>query len=425
MGGGGSKTETTSNKVDPQMMALYQQNYATASDVANAPFQPYTGERVAGFNSNQAMGQNALLRAAGDPTALNAITAAQGRVGGLMDYRTPSISAPPLVASTDVAPGKITWNGVSPGQVNAGQVAAGQLANTDLSPYLNPYTDAVVNSALADLQRARDVQGVSDNASAMQAHAFGGTRQAVLNANTTDNYLRNVASTTAGLRQAGYANAQQAALSDINNRLGADQFNVTTRLGADEFNVGTRLNADQFNATGQLNADQFNLTSRLGADQFNAANRLNADQFNATGIYNAGVANAGNDLASANFRLNAANQYAGLGSNYFNQSAQQGNLYSMVGAQQQALQQAQNDAAYEEFMRQLNYPYQQQQLRNQALGMMPLQQTSTTTSSSSGGGLGSVLGGVGQVALGIGGLATGNPAGLGIISTGLGTLAQR
>lgn len=224
-------------------------------------------------------------------------------VGGLMDYRAPVVAAPPTVT-------------------------AGQLSSTDLSPYLNPYTDDVVNSALADLQRARGVQGVADNAAATAAHAFGGTRQAVQNANTTNDYLRNVSSTAAGLRQAGYANAQQAALSDIGNR-------------------------------------------------------LNADQFNATGAYNAGAANASNDLAGAGLRLNAANQYAGLGTSYFNQLAQQGNLHSAVGAQQQALQQAQDDAAYEEFMRQLNYPYQQQQLRNQAVGMIPIQQTQTQTTNSS------------------------------------------
>src|SRR6185312_14210047 len=262
MGGGGSKTETTTNKVDPALMALYQQNYASAMDVANTPYQPYTGERVAGFNQNQIYGQNALLSAAADPFATHSIKAAQSAVGGLMDYRAPTV-APPTT------------------------VAAGQLSNTDLSPYLNPYTDDVVNAALADLQHMREVQGVADNASATAAHAFGGTRQAVLNANTTDNYLRNVASTSANLRQAGYQNAQQAALSDIGNR-------------------------------------------------------LNADQFNATGRYNAGVTNAANDMAGANFRLGAANQYAGLGSAYFNQLAQQGNLYSQVGAQQQALQQAQN-----------------------------------------------------------------------------------
>lgn len=324
--GGSSHTETTSTKVDPALMALYQQNYNTASDIANAPFQPYTGERVAGFNTNQNAGFNALLAAASDPTAANAISRAQAGVGSLMDYHAPSI-------------------------------AAGQLASTDLTPYLNPYTDNVVNAALGDLQHARDVQGVADNAAATAAHAFGGTRQAVLDANTTNDYLRNVASTAAGLRQSAYQNAQQAALSDIGNRLSASS------------------------------------------------------------------ANAANDLAGAGVRMNAANQYAALGDDYLSQAIRRGGLYTTVGAQQQALQQAQDDAAYDEFMRQLNYPYQQQQLRNQALGMMPMQQTTTKTDTSSGG-IGGLLGGVGQIALGIGGLATGNPMGLMGITSGIGSIAN-
>src|SRR5690242_10184103 len=58
--GGSSHTET-SNKVDPALMALYNQNYNRASQLADQPFQPYTGERVAGFNANQNAGFNALL----------------------------------------------------------------------------------------------------------------------------------------------------------------------------------------------------------------------------------------------------------------------------------------------------------------------------------------------------------------------------
>ncbi len=369
---GGSSKTTSSNTVDPQLMALYQQNYATASQVANTPFQPYTGERVAGFTPAQLQGQNALLSAASDPTALNAISGAQNAISGLMSYRAPAIAA-----SAPVSPLTVRSN-----VVTANPVAAGQLSQTDLTPYLNPYTDDVVNAALADLTRARQVQGVADNASATAAHAFGGTRQAVLDANTTDNYLRNVASTTAGLRQSAYQNAQQAALSDIGNRLAADQSN----------------------ANRQLTADQSNASNWLNADEFNANSRLNADQFNATNAYNAQVANAANDLAGANFRLNAAGQYAGLGSDYFNQLAQQGNLYSTVGAQQQALQQAQDDADYQEFLRQIAYPQQQQQLRNQALGMIPLQQTQTTTTSKSPGAL-DVLGGLSDAAKGVGALA--------------------
>jgi hypothetical protein len=327
MGGSSSRTES-STKVDPALMALYNQNYARANQVADLPFQPYTGERLAGFNTNQTAGFNALLAAAADPTATIAISQAQNTVGSLLNYRAPTIAAPQAVAPVNIS--------------------AGQLSATDISPYLNPYTSNVIDATLGDLAHAREVQGVADNAAATAAHAFGGTRQAVLDANTTNDYLRNVASTTAGLRQAGYQNAQQAALSDIANRFAADQYNTT--------------------------------------------NRLNADQFNATGAYNANVANAANDLAGAGLRMNAANQYSGLGNDYVNQLIRQGGLYSAVGAQQQALQQTQDDAAYEEFMRQLNYPYQQQQLRNQALGMMPMQQTTSQTTTKQGDVLGGILG---------------------------------
>ncbi len=178
---------------------------------------------MAGFTPTQVQGQNALLSAAYDPTALNAIRGAQSSVSGLMSYQAPTI-----------APSA---------QVSPVSVAAGQLSHTDLSPYLNPYTDDVVNSALVDLQHARQAQAVADNASATAAHAFGGTRQAVLDANTTNDYLRNVAATTAGLRQSAYQNAQQAALSDIGNRLSADQFNATNRLNADQFNASGAYNA--------------------------------------------------------------------------------------------------------------------------------------------------------------------------------------
>ena len=59
-----------------------------------------------------------------------------------------------------------------------------------------------------------------------------------------------------------------------------------------------------------------------------------------------------------------------------------------------------DDAAYEEFLRQLAYPQQQQNIRNAALGMIPLQQTSTQVTKQPGGlgGLGSLLQGAASIA---------------------------
>lgn len=320
---GGSSSTQTSTKVDPALMALYNQNYANASQSADKyAYTPYTGERVAGFNPTQTQSFGALTDAANDPTATNALNQSMGVFSGLQGYQAPTI--------------------------NPTAVQAKQLASTDLTPYLNPYTDQVVNTTLSDLQHARQQQGVTDNAQATAAGAFGGTRQAVLDANTTNDYLRNVAATSAGLRSSAFGNAQQAALSDIG----------------------------QANQVGEFNSGQ---------------------------DYNAQIGNAANAFNAAQLRGNAANAGASLGQDYLNQAIQRGGILNNVGAQQQALQQAQNDAAYEEFLRQTQAPIVAQQLRNQALGMIP-QQATTSSTTTQNPGFGGILGGIGSLALGIGSL---------------------
>ncbi len=93
--------------------------------------------------------------------------------------------------------------------------------------------------------------------------------------------------------------------------------------------------------------------------------------------------NSANDLAGANFRLNAAGGLAGLSDQELNMALKQAGALGTVGDMQQQNQQARADADYEEFMRMIGYPAQQQQLRNTALGMMPQQSTTTSTSSKS------------------------------------------
>lgn len=318
--GGGSSTQS-STTVDPQLLALYMQNYSNANAVANnsSAFQPYSGELVAPVSPLQQQGQQAILSAANDPTAANTLNNALSNTNNLLGYQTPTLSAPAAVTPNTIA--------------------AGQLANTDLTPYLNPYTNDVVNTTLADLAQARGQQQVSDDAAATAANAFGGTRQAVQNALTTNDYLRNVASTTANLNQSNYANAQAAALADINNQ--------------------------------------------LAASQANAGNQLNASEFNSSGAYNAQAANAANSLAGAGLQLNAANLLGSLSNDQLTQALQRAGAIEGVGAEQTAQQQAIDQAAYQEFLRQAQFPIEQQQLLNQALTEIPLQQTTTTNTRSS------------------------------------------
>jgi hypothetical protein len=298
---GGGTTQVQKNEIDPQLKALYMQNYGTAMNVANAPFQAYTGQRVAPLNTTQNSANDLFRGIAAGNIGQAGLDSAKSAASGLTDF--------------------------TPQTVNANPVTAGLLRDTDLSAYMNPYTQDVINSSLDDLARARDIQRVADDQHATMAHAFGGSRQGVADSLTNDNYFRNVASTTANLRNTGYNAAVDAATADINRRLGADQFN-----------------------SGQA--------------------------------FNAAQINAGNDLAGANFRLGAANSLANFSDMDLSQALQRAGALGAAGSVEQQNQQAQDDFNYQEFLRQIAYPQQQQDIRNSALGIIPRDSTSTTSQSS-------------------------------------------
>jgi hypothetical protein len=325
---GGSSSTQTSTKVDPALMALYNQNYANASASADKyAYTPYTGEQVAGFTPAQQQSFGILTNAATDPTSTNALKQSMGVFSDLSNYQPT-------------------------------QVQAKTVANTDLSPYLNPYTQDVINSSLATLNQQRGQQQVADNASATAANAFGGTRQAVQRALTSGQYDLNSANLIANLNSQNFNQAQQAALNDIT----------------------------QGNQVGEFNATNANTAAQL--------------------------------------RGNAALGGAQLGQDYLNQLIQQGGILNNVGAQQQSLQQAQDEAAYQEFLRQTQAPIVAQQLRNQALGMIP-QQATTTSNTQSSPGIGGILGGIGSLALGLGTMGVGSGLGStlfgGTVAPGIGS----
>jgi hypothetical protein len=281
---GGSKT-TTTNTIDPRLMALYQQNYDTALGVANRPFQPYTGEGVAPFSPAQLEAQGILGDLGRSNTGDNALSGAVNGVTGIL------------------------------GRVGAN---APTLSGTDLSPYTNPFQRNVIGATLNELDQQRGRQRVADDQAATAANAFGGDRQGVADALTNEAFDRNTAATLANLNAQNFGQAQSAAEFDLNRGLTADQ------LG-------------------------------LGASR--------------------DLANLSNDQLTL-----AASRAGILGS---------------VGAQQQAHQQALDQFDYQQFLNQFNYPLEQQNIRNAALGLIPLQQTQTTRQSQSG--LGGILGPIGNV----------------------------
>lgn len=118
------------------------------------------------------------------------------------------------------------------------QVQAGQLAATDIGQYQNPFTEQVIRANEADILRGAQMGLDVLGAKAQAAGAYGGSRQAIAEAEYGRNVAQQLAQSSAGLRQAGFQNAQQMALADIQNRLGAQQFNVTSGLQGAQQRLG-------------------------------------------------------------------------------------------------------------------------------------------------------------------------------------------
>ena len=183
-GGGGGGGETTTQSVDPAMMRIYNDVYNTGRTLANQPYIPYTGARVAGFNPDQLQG----------------FDATRNMFGQSMGYD-------PRSALNNLA-----------------NMSAPSILDRDIGAYQNPYTQQVVDTTLADLDRSRQMAVSRDQDRAIGAGAFGGSRSGVLEAETNRAFADQAARTAAGLRQGGFDRATSLAGQDINREVSNRMF---------------------------------------------------------------------------------------------------------------------------------------------------------------------------------------------------------
>ena len=90
-----------------------------------------------------------------------------------------------------------------------------------IGQFFNPFEDQVVQQALADVQRASDIAGQQDAAQAVSAGAFGGSRQAIMEAERARNLMDQQGQLAGQLRQAGFGQAMtqaQKAFEDAQER---------------------------------------------------------------------------------------------------------------------------------------------------------------------------------------------------------------
>jgi hypothetical protein len=82
--------------------------------------------------------------------------------------------------------------------------------------YMNPYLQSVLNPQLEELRRQNDITNMQTNARMTQAGAFGGSRQAIMNAENNRNLMQEQNKTVGQ----GYANAYDKAMAQFNTEQG-------------------------------------------------------------------------------------------------------------------------------------------------------------------------------------------------------------
>jgi hypothetical protein len=283
--GKSSSSGVTRIEPDPEFKAAALDVYGRAQQIADQPYTPYEGARIAAPTAAMTAGLQRLAQV--EPTAATTMGLQQlaqaGQVGpgtATIDYATSLAMQPTGIAQ------------------NIGQ-------------FTNPFQTQVINTALQNIEMQRQQQQLGNQAAATRARAFGGSRQGVQEALTNQAALMAAGQTAGNLAFQGFGQAAQLAQQDV----AARQAQATQLAG-------------------------------LGGQQ-QAIRSQQAQQ-----------------LLTAGGIEDALRQ----------QQAQQ---LMQVGGAEQATQQAQLDLAYQDFLRQQQYPLQQLGILQAGLGQLNLGQQQT------------------------------------------------
>jgi bisphosphoglycerate-dependent phosphoglycerate mutase len=341
-------------------------------------------------------------------------------------YEAPDAYAPTQFQNRFAAPGAY-----QAGQFGVERVSAPQLEQFQMGPaervradtfggrqaaqYMSPYIEQALAPQLREAQRASEIQRNANQAQAVQQGAFGGSRQAIVEAERQRNLGTQMGDIRARGLQSAYEQAQQQFNQDAARRLQAQQLNQQAGLTTGQQNLAALLGVQQLGAQTGMQAQlanqqqvmeaqrlaeqsrQFGAGQGLSAAQLQAQYGLSADQ--ATEASRQFAANqaaqqaqqraqfgqaaqqlaeqsrqygAGLGLQGLQTALTGAGQLGQLGAQQFGQQKDILGLQNQLGTQQQQYEQALINARMQDYQAQQKYPYQQLEFMSNILRGTPM-----------------------------------------------------
>ena len=343
--GGGSETvqksEVTQSNLPEYARPYYEGMLQRAQTLLTQPYTPYGQQRIAGFTPEQ--------------------QAVQQEVAGM---QTPGQFATATDLTTAAGLGSLAAGQYDPSQFSAQQVGIGPLnyyqmagpqqfgseqAQQYMSPYIQNVLDIQKREALRDAQQSQLMQ----NLGAARQGTYGGSRQLIAGLQRE----RALGQQMGDIQARGLQSAYEQAMGQFNTeqalRQQAAQQNLAAALGVQQLGTQSGLQASLAN-------QQYDLEAQRAAEQ----SRQFGANLGLQGLAQAGQ--MGQTLTNIGSAQSQADQ-ARLG------------LQSSTAAQQQALEQQYLDTAYQDFIRQRDYPLEMLQQYSSLLRGVPVTPSSTTT----------------------------------------------
>jgi hypothetical protein len=320
----------------------------------------------------------------------SALTGAQNTAGRLANFTPTAMqaaSAGPanLMNAAQLAEvERMQGVGAVQGAQAPGQIAVNQLATTNLDPYMNPYTQNVIETGQADIERQRQMASNTLGAQAQAAGAFGGSRQAVQEGVLAGEALRQAGQLSAQQRGQAFETALQSGQFDIGTTQQARTLASNQQMQAETLGQQAREAAaarEQAARAGNMQAaNAFAVQQAQFEQQARSANQTAQNTFaqaQAAREQAANQANYGGQFTAANVQAGAAGQLGNLSQTGFNMGQQIGQQQMQQGLMQQGLQQSLIDAARGQYQGFTGAPQQSLGLPLAALGATPNQSTTT------------------------------------------------
>ncbi len=234
-------TSTTTGSLTPQAQGVASDLLTKAQTFANQPYTPYMEPRLAALDPLQ---RQAMQNTSGIATESDALySQMQDKVAG---SRIPGM----LPTFSDLAT-DISRYGQQGGEAALG--LAQRFSDADIQGYMNPYIQQVLDPALADLGRRASQERNALNSRSAMTGSFGGSRNAIAQAEQERNTMQEMGRLSANARAAGFENA-------------ADQFrkdqSVIPGLYSAAQNLGFQGQQGIANLA-NLEQQQFNLLDKL------------------------------------------------------------------------------------------------------------------------------------------------------------------